>query len=77
MKAKAKPKPPPLRVGDLRRHPRGYNVRIVRVYDECAWPFTPCALYVREPWIEGCRPATGHQGRVSKYPLITPSETTL
>jgi hypothetical protein len=73
-----KPKPPRPKVGDLRRHPRGYDVRVVKItkprpggwYSDCY------CLYVREPWVDGCRPVEVVDTKLARYPLLNPAEPT-
>jgi hypothetical protein len=62
----SKPKPPPVKAGDLRLHPRGYYVRVVKVRQD--WGVKVC-LYVPEPWQAGSRAVEISVDRVIKYPL--------
>jgi hypothetical protein len=71
-----KPKPPKPKVGDLRRHPLGYAIRIVKITKPQGWYSDRFCLYVREPWVDNCRPAEVLADKVARYPLITPTEPT-
>ncbi len=63
----SKPKPPPVKAGDLRLHPRGYYVRVVKVSQ--SWVKGKVCLYVPEPWQAGSRAVEISVDRVIKYPL--------
>jgi hypothetical protein len=69
-----KPKPPKPKVGDLRRHPRGYDVRIVKITITDDWYRDRLCLYVREPWQDGGRAVEVLADKVARYPLLNPTE---
>jgi len=71
-----KPKPPRPKVGDLRRHPSGYAIRVVKITKVGGrYPERWC-LYVREPWKDGGRAVEVLADKVARYPLLNPTEST-
>ena len=60
----------PVEVGQLRRHPKGYTLRVME-FQRNYWP--PCALCEPDPPVEGRRTTSIRVKTLATFKLVTPT----
>ena len=62
----------PVEVGQLRQHPTGHTLRVVKIYHPgCTYSVADCAP---DPPVQGRRATNIATKTLETYPLVTPSE---